>query len=97
MVSRTFTRSGDHLDDEPVSRVIQEVVEVTPLFPHGIQEGTAVEIVVPVPQIQEQIVQVGKVILQERFSERMVEIEGGANLPSGALSPRRRAHHEGNH
>ena len=38
-----------------------------------IQQRTADEIVVPEAQIQEHIVQVGKVIPQERSSERIVE------------------------
>ena len=80
MVSRTFGRSafpsaGEHLDDAPVSRVMKEVVGVKLLLPQEgiIQQRTAEE-------VQEQIVQDGKAIPQERLSVRMVE-EMGDTLP----------------
>ena len=62
------------MDDAPVSRVMKEVVGVKLLLPQeDIQQRTAEE-------IQEQIVQDGKAIPQERLSVRMVE-EMGDTLP----------------
>ena len=69
---RISKRTGELFVDEPVSQGLKGIVEVC-TDQEGFQQRTAEEIVVPEHQVQEQILQVGKVIPQERSIERLVE------------------------
>ena len=69
-------RTGEQLDEERchVERFMEDLFKVARSNLQGFSQRTVVQVVnVPVPQIKEQIVQVGKVISQKRLFERMVE------------------------
>ena len=64
-------RTGDRLDEEPVSRVMREIVEVVLFFPQeGIQQCSAV---VPQQRLSERIVEQIGVYLPHQFEEEIVK------------------------